>query len=208
MAVLYRTNSQSRALEEAFRRAGIPYRLIGAISFYERREVKDLLAYLRLAANPVGRRGLPPRHRRAAPRAGRDQPRRPRPGGGAVEQVAARHRPGRGRDHRSAPQRARGVQEFRRRSSTGLAQRARHLPPAEVLEEVIRAIDYEALLHGRRTRGRRPVGERARAGGERGQLVGGGDRGGRGHAARALPGGGGAALVRRHGRAAARTASP
>src|SRR5215208_5647801 len=53
MAVLYRTNSQSRALEEAFRRAGIPYRLVGAISFYERREVKDLLAYLRLLANPA-----------------------------------------------------------------------------------------------------------------------------------------------------------
>src|SRR5678810_953079 len=53
MAVLYRTNSQSRALEEAFRRAGIPYRLVGAISFYERREVKDLLAYLRLIANPA-----------------------------------------------------------------------------------------------------------------------------------------------------------
>jgi len=53
MAVLYRTNSQSRALEEAFRRAGVPYRLIGAISFYERREVKDLLAYLRLIANPA-----------------------------------------------------------------------------------------------------------------------------------------------------------
>src|SRR6185503_7714075 len=52
MAVLYRTNSQSRALEEAFRRAGVGYRLIGAISFYERREVKDLLAYLRLIANP------------------------------------------------------------------------------------------------------------------------------------------------------------
>jgi DNA helicase-2/ATP-dependent DNA helicase PcrA len=53
MAVLYRTNAQSRALEEAFRRAGVPYRLIGAISFYERREVKDLLAYLRLIANPA-----------------------------------------------------------------------------------------------------------------------------------------------------------
>ncbi len=53
MAVLYRTNSQSRALEEAFRRAGIPYRIIGAISFYERREVKDLMAYLRLVANPA-----------------------------------------------------------------------------------------------------------------------------------------------------------
>ena len=53
MAILYRTNAQSRAFEEAFRRAGIPYRLIGATSFYERREVKDLLAYLRVIANPA-----------------------------------------------------------------------------------------------------------------------------------------------------------
>jgi ATP-dependent DNA helicase UvrD/PcrA len=53
MAILYRTNSQSRPLEEAFRFRGIPYRLLGAISFYERREVKDLLAYLRLIANPA-----------------------------------------------------------------------------------------------------------------------------------------------------------
>ena len=52
MAVLYRTNAQSRPLEEAFRFRGIPYRLIGAVSFYERREVKDLLAYLRILANP------------------------------------------------------------------------------------------------------------------------------------------------------------
>src|SRR3989442_3561788 len=53
MAILYRTNAQSRALEEAFRRRGIPYRLVGAVSFYERREGKDLLAYLRLVANPA-----------------------------------------------------------------------------------------------------------------------------------------------------------
>src|SRR2546429_575355 len=53
MAILYRTNSQSRPLEEAFRFRGIPYRLIGAVSFYERREIKDLLAYLRLIANPA-----------------------------------------------------------------------------------------------------------------------------------------------------------
>jgi DNA helicase-2/ATP-dependent DNA helicase PcrA len=53
MAILYRTNAQSRPLEEALRFRGIPYRLIGAISFYERREVKDLLAYLRLIANPA-----------------------------------------------------------------------------------------------------------------------------------------------------------
>lgn len=52
VAILYRTNSQSRALEEALRRAAVPYRLVGAISFYDRREVKDLLAYLRLTANP------------------------------------------------------------------------------------------------------------------------------------------------------------
>jgi DNA helicase-2/ATP-dependent DNA helicase PcrA len=53
MAVLYRTNAQSRPLEEALRMRGVPYRLVGAVSFYERREVKDLLAYLRLLANPA-----------------------------------------------------------------------------------------------------------------------------------------------------------
>jgi ATP-dependent DNA helicase UvrD/PcrA len=53
MAILYRTNAQSRPLEEAFRFRGIPYRLVGAVSFYERREVKDLLAYLRVIANPA-----------------------------------------------------------------------------------------------------------------------------------------------------------
>jgi DNA helicase-2/ATP-dependent DNA helicase PcrA len=53
MAVLYRTNAQSRSFEEAFRMRGVPYRLVGAVSFYERREVKDLLAYLRLIANPA-----------------------------------------------------------------------------------------------------------------------------------------------------------
>ncbi len=51
-AVLYRTNAQSRQFEEAFLRTGIPYQVVGALRFYERREVKDLLAYLRLLANP------------------------------------------------------------------------------------------------------------------------------------------------------------
>ena len=53
MAVLYRTNAQSRAFEEAFRRSVIPHRVVGAVSFYERREVKDLVAYLRLIVNPA-----------------------------------------------------------------------------------------------------------------------------------------------------------
>ncbi|TSC71808.1 MAG: ATP-dependent DNA helicase PcrA [Parcubacteria group bacterium Gr01-1014_70] len=52
MAVLYRTNAQSRVLEESFLKNSIPYRLIGGVRFYERREVKDILAYMRLAANP------------------------------------------------------------------------------------------------------------------------------------------------------------
>ncbi|MBI2590664.1 MAG: UvrD-helicase domain-containing protein [Candidatus Blackburnbacteria bacterium] len=52
IAVLYRINAQSRALEEAFLHEGIPYTLIGGVRFYDRREVKDVLAYLKLLANP------------------------------------------------------------------------------------------------------------------------------------------------------------
>ncbi len=52
VAVLYRTNAQSRSFEEAFRRERIPYQVVGAMQFYERKEVKDVLAYLKLAVNP------------------------------------------------------------------------------------------------------------------------------------------------------------
>jgi DNA helicase-2/ATP-dependent DNA helicase PcrA len=51
-AIMYRMNAQSRLLEEAFLRAGLPYRLVGALRFYGRREVKDIIAYLRLVYNP------------------------------------------------------------------------------------------------------------------------------------------------------------
>ena len=146
MAVLYRTNSQSRALEEAFRRAGIPYRLIGAISFYERREVKDLLAYLRLVANPsddeaflravsVPRRGL----------------------GETSLTVLGQAAAGWGRPLLAAARGADMVPELRPNVRgafrafaafiDGLVEKASQLPPAEVLEQVIRAIDYEAVLH-------------------------------------------------------------
>ncbi len=53
IVILYRTNAQSRALEDAFRRHGIAYRLVGAVRFYDRREIRDLMAYLRLIANPA-----------------------------------------------------------------------------------------------------------------------------------------------------------
>ncbi len=52
IAVMYRTNAQSRALEEQFLRMNIPYKVIGSRKFYERKEIKDMLAYLRLLANP------------------------------------------------------------------------------------------------------------------------------------------------------------
>ncbi|MCM2267163.1 MAG: UvrD-helicase domain-containing protein [Elusimicrobiales bacterium] len=52
IAVFYRTNAQSRSFEEACRRARIPYRLIGSVRFYDRKEVKDVLAYLKLLVNP------------------------------------------------------------------------------------------------------------------------------------------------------------
>lgn len=54
-AVLYRTNAQSRVLEEAFLHYGVPYTIVGAIKFYERKEIKDVLSYLRLFANPKDR---------------------------------------------------------------------------------------------------------------------------------------------------------
>jgi ATP-dependent DNA helicase UvrD/PcrA len=53
VAVFYRTNAQSRVFEEVFIRVGLPYRVVGGVRFYERREVRDLLAYLRLIANPA-----------------------------------------------------------------------------------------------------------------------------------------------------------
>jgi DNA helicase-2/ATP-dependent DNA helicase PcrA len=145
MAVLYRTNSQSRALEEAFRRAGIPYRLIGAISFYERREVKDLLAYLRLVANPsddeaflravaVPRRGLGETSLAALGQQAQ-QWGKPLLATAAVADRITDLRP--------------NVREaFRNFASfiEGVGERAGRLAPAEVLEQIIRAIDYEAVL--------------------------------------------------------------
>ena len=54
-AILYRTNAQSRIFEEALLHVGIPYTLVGGVRFYERREIKDVLSYLRLLVNPRDR---------------------------------------------------------------------------------------------------------------------------------------------------------
>ena len=57
-AILYRTNAQSRSLEESLRRRNIPYKIYGGLSFYQRKEVKDLLAYFRLLINPKDEESL------------------------------------------------------------------------------------------------------------------------------------------------------
>ncbi len=58
IAILYRTNAQSRSLEEALRKLNIPYRIFGGLSFYKRKEIKDLLAYFRLTINPYDEEAL------------------------------------------------------------------------------------------------------------------------------------------------------
>jgi DNA helicase-2/ATP-dependent DNA helicase PcrA len=68
VVILYRTNSQSRAIEEACRRHALPYRLVGSVRFYDRREIRDLMAYLRLIANPSDDEAF--RRAIAAPRRG------------------------------------------------------------------------------------------------------------------------------------------
>ena len=145
MAVLYRTNSQSRALEEAFRRAGVPYRLVGAISFYERREVKDLLAYLRLVANPSDDEAF--LRAVGVPRRGLGETSLATLGQTALRWNKPLLDTARGAD--GITELRPNVREAFRTFAAfidGLAQRAGSLAPAEVLEQLIRAIDYEAVL--------------------------------------------------------------
>jgi DNA helicase II / ATP-dependent DNA helicase PcrA len=144
MAVLYRTNAQSRALEEAFRRAGVPYRLIGAISFYERREVKDLLAYLRLVANPADDEAF--LRAVGVPRRGLGESSLATLGQTATQWDKPLLETARIADR--VPELRPNVREAFRKFAALIdgAVQLRERPPADLLEHVIRAIDYEALL--------------------------------------------------------------
>jgi DNA helicase-2/ATP-dependent DNA helicase PcrA len=146
MAVLYRTNAQSRAMEEAFRRAGIPYRLIGAISFYERREVKDLLAYLRLVANAADDEAF--LRAVGVPRRGLGETSLSILGQTALQWSKPLLATARAAD--GIPDLRPNVREAFRtfaRFIDGLVEGAARLAPADVLEHVIHGIDYEAVLH-------------------------------------------------------------
>ena len=143
-AVLYRTNAQSRALEEALRRGGVPYQIVGAISFYARREVRDLVAYLRLVVNPADDEAF----LRAV--------QVPRRGLGlsslaALQAVAAQW----GRSLLATAEIADRVPDLRPQAKRGLVEfatlfgelrRATTAAPAQVLERIIEAVQYEQFL--------------------------------------------------------------
>ncbi|MEO8200614.1 MAG: UvrD-helicase domain-containing protein [Gemmatimonadota bacterium] len=145
MAVLYRTNSQSRAFEEALRRAGIPYRIVGATGFYDRREVKDLLAYLRLIANPRDNEAFV--RAIGVPRRGLGDTSMATLTGAATQWGKPFLDVARTADR--VPDLRPNVREALRKFAVlidGLYTDSANQPPARVLEQVIQSIDYEKVL--------------------------------------------------------------
>lgn len=149
IAVLYRTNAQSRAMEEALVQANVPYRIFGATRFYERKEIKDVLAYLRLVANHdddisftrivnVPRRGI-----------GRTTLER-------LERYAAEHGVSlfaaacAGRDAGVSTNIAKKLIDFTEMIKM-LAQLQEELPVTELVEKVLEETEYRAMLAAERT---------------------------------------------------------
>ena len=141
MAILYRTNAQSRALEEAMRRTGVPYRVVGAAGFYERREIKDLIAYLRLVVNPaddeaflravqVPKRGIGLASLTTLHAAARQWSKALLATAAIADRIS---------DLRPlAKERIQGFADL----IEGFRQRSKELPPAPLLEHIVEAIDY------------------------------------------------------------------
>jgi DNA helicase-2/ATP-dependent DNA helicase PcrA len=144
-AVLYRTNAQSRALEDAIRRRGIPYQIVGGVRFYERREIRDVLAYLRLISNP--------RDRAAFERAVN----RPRRGIGEVTRSRLlEHARAEGIAPLEAARRATRIQPLPSRGARSLEsfadlvdryrRRAAEAPAAEIVRELVDELDWLQVL--------------------------------------------------------------
>jgi DNA helicase-2/ATP-dependent DNA helicase PcrA len=146
VAVFYRTNAQSRAFEEVFIRAGLPYKVVGGVRFYERREVRDLLAYLRLTANAddevslrrvlnVPRRGIGDRAEACvAALAARDR----------ISFAAALLRPDEAPG--MATRSARAIQSFNELMAAFRAEAAAGLPVADLAEMILDRSGYLAEL--------------------------------------------------------------
>ena len=166
VAVMYRMNAQSRAIEEAFLRYGIRYQLVGGTRFYQRREVKDALAYLRVLRSDTDVVVVRADHQRAGARRSASKSIE------ALRRYAVRHgddvwaaveagAAGRGRGARAAdPDRARRV---RGRWCGGCATRIGVLPLPELLDEVLEASGLPGDARRRLRGGRGTLGEPARA---------------------------------------------
>jgi DNA helicase II / ATP-dependent DNA helicase PcrA len=146
VAVFYRTNAQSRVFEEVFIRVGLPYRVVGGVRFYERKEVKDALAYLRVLANPADVVNL--RRIINVPRRGIGEKAEQ-----CLEAFASRERIGFG----DAVRRCEEVPSLAKRSQSSIREFADlmdelralvegGMPPAEVLEAVLDRTGYLAEL--------------------------------------------------------------
>ena len=152
-AVLYRTNAQSRALEDRFRRRGVPYQIVGGVRFYERREIQDVLAYLRLIANHQDmdafdrvvnypRRGIGKTSLERLARFARES---------GIDLFEAA---GRGEEVPALPAGARrGLREFAELIGRYRA-RAELLTAGEILEELIEELDLELRLRSEGPEGR------------------------------------------------------
>ena len=147
VAILYRTNAQSRAFEEALRSKGTPYRIIGAVRFYDRREIRDLMAYLKLVANPLDDEAF--RRAIAVPKRGL--------GEATVELLAQRARAA-GVSLLAAagrPDLLEGARPAARAALAGFAAliarlhtRAIDASVSELLRELATAINYEGYIRG------------------------------------------------------------
>ncbi len=144
IAVLYRVHAQSRPLEEACLQIGVPYAIVGGTAFYQRREVKDLIAYLRVAANPLDRVSF--RRAIAAPRrgigdAGLDKFEAAADAAGLDLMSALRGSPAdlvfRGKARKAAQDLGELIRELRDRSAEG---------PEPLLKLVLERTDYESYL--------------------------------------------------------------
>ncbi|HKO16392.1 MAG TPA: UvrD-helicase domain-containing protein [Gemmatimonadaceae bacterium] len=144
-AILYRTNAQSRALEDALRRQALPYRLLGAVRFYDRREIRDVMSYLKLIANPADDEAF--RRAVSVPKRGLGET--------TIEQLAAAAR-GQGISLYAAAERPDVLEAVRPAARSALAQfaalvasfraQAREAAVDELLRDLLDAIRYGDYL--------------------------------------------------------------
>jgi DNA helicase II / ATP-dependent DNA helicase PcrA len=146
VAVFYRTNAQSRVLEDALRRARIPYGIVGGVRFYERKEIKDALAYIRLAVNPMDdvafRRAIQTPTRGIGP-ATLARLEEARQGRGLLAVAAEPPAAITGKARRS-------LEEFAA-SIRGLGERRGTLPPPAFIDQLLDATGYRAALRTERS---------------------------------------------------------